>query len=220
MGGRGFMEIVSSIPPASIKPTQAELLNGARASMINTFGWPIGVVLDVEEHRPRPTGSGIRAEVEGSGWDDEKSYDLWELRTNGDFYLLASFFEDQQGHPDELFFNTRIVRITEAFMYLARLYGHLGVRAESTVSVTMSHGGLTDRRMSSSTSSRRLSGLYKAAVDKSTTTVEFVIGELDAELSDLVQAIAAPMFELFDFFQLNAAVFDEVIDRFVDGEVS
>ena len=44
---------------------------------------------------------------------------------SGDFYLLQSFYEDTRDR-NALFFNTRIVRVTEALMFAGKLYTTLG----------------------------------------------------------------------------------------------
>ncbi|MGY4467760.1 hypothetical protein ACVWWK_003469 [Bradyrhizobium sp. LB9.1b] len=108
------MELRASISCLLAK-SQIELLNAVKHSEIRTFGWPIGVTLENrEEYRPRPYGDGIRAEVSIGHEEEEgrKSYDYWALRSSGDFFLLQSLFEDSR-RPTEIFFDTRIVRVTD-----------------------------------------------------------------------------------------------------------
>jgi hypothetical protein len=112
-----------------LNKTQIELLTAVRASQIHTFGWPIGVLLENHpEHKPRPFGDGIRTEAWFGGasiGDQRTSYDYWALRKSGDFYLLQSLFEDGRDRG-ALFFNTRIVRVTEALLFARNLYTALG----------------------------------------------------------------------------------------------
>jgi len=110
-----------------LNKSQIELLNAVRKSGIRTFGWPIGITLENrDEYRPRPFEDGIRAEVAilDRSLSGRPSYDYWALRSNGDFYLLQSLFEDQRAE-NKIFFNTRIVRVTEALLFAANLYEHL-----------------------------------------------------------------------------------------------
>ena len=112
-----------------IAKSQIELLNAVRRSEIKTFGWPIGVLLENrEEFKPRPIADGIVAEVAITQglMSDRPSYDLWSLRSSGDFYLLQSLFEDQRSES-KLFFDSRVVRVTESLMFCANLYENLGV---------------------------------------------------------------------------------------------
>ena len=54
-----------------LNKSQIELLSAVRASQIQTFGWPIAVLLENRpEYRPRPFGDGIRAELAIAEWSD------------------------------------------------------------------------------------------------------------------------------------------------------
>ncbi len=89
----GYMELRANVSHPLSK-SQIELLNAVKLSEIRTFGWPIGVTLENrEEYRPRPYKDGIKAEV-SIAEGDRKSFDYWAARSNGDFYLLQSLFED------------------------------------------------------------------------------------------------------------------------------
>jgi hypothetical protein len=55
-------------------------------------------------------------------------------RSTGDFYLLQSLFEDDRD-SNAIFFNSRLIRVTESLMFAANLYEALGVpgdKAEHT----------------------------------------------------------------------------------------
>ena len=123
-----------------LNKSQIELLSAVRASEILTFGWPIAVLLENRsEYSPHPFGDGIRAEL--AFGDDRTSYDYWAVRKNGDFYLLQSFFEDSR-ERNALFFNTRIVRVTEALMFSGKLYTALGSAPDAKISARFTHSGL------------------------------------------------------------------------------
>ena len=214
------MEIAFGIEPSKLLFTQRDLLDAARQSTVDTFGWPIGVLLNREDARPRPTGSGVHAEVAFELGSTEQSFDLWELRTNGDFYTILSLFEDQRQHGEELFFDTRIVRVAEAFLYCGRLYTNLGVPRDAQIHMTIKHGGLEGRTLTASSPGRRLSMGYTSDVDISEVSLGFALGEIDAALTDLVRRVTGPLFELFDFFRLGAEVHDDIVDRFVRGDLS
>jgi hypothetical protein len=218
--GNGYMELSFEPDAPGLSWRQAELLEAARAATIDTFGWPIGVVLEPEAYRPRPTGTGIRAVIRASHFDDEPALDLWELRTDGRYYLIQNLFEDQRGYTDELCFDTRIVRVTESLLFCGRLYDRLGVRPDTVVRVTITHGGLADRKLSSANLARRFGpSSRRSAADESSSTVTFRLGEIDARLVDLVIDVLAPVFELFDFFMLSRDVYEEIVNAFVAGRI-
>src|SRR6185503_541807 len=91
---RGYMELRFALEPPKPTINARELLDAVRAAEIHTFGWPIGIVMEQDEWRPRPVADGIQAMLSVEG----QSYDFWRLRTNGDYYLLSSLFEDT--HPN------------------------------------------------------------------------------------------------------------------------
>lgn len=217
--GRGYVKLAFGLAPPKIQRTSHDLLEAARGATIPTFGWPIGLVLDTEDDRPRTTGNGIKAEVIGKRWDEKGSYDLWELRTDGDFCMVQSLFEDQLGRPGAIFFNTRVVRATEAILYCARIYELLGVPPEAVVNLRLAHGGLKNRVLTS-VGARILPWKYESQVDRVETEVTFELGTVAGDLSQLVKLLTAPMFELFDFFVLGDDVYTDIVDKFVKGQVT
>src|SRR5437762_11753449 len=98
--------------------------------MVHTFGWPIGIVLQDLEDRPKPTNEGILAKVLSSPGLLGPSFDYWTLSRGGDFYTIMSLFEDERDpeHPGKIiYFDTRISRTTEALLHSANLYKLLGL---------------------------------------------------------------------------------------------
>jgi hypothetical protein len=141
---RGAMEVSFGAKGWSATVDQRALLKAATDAEIHTFGWPIGVVLERDDGRPRPTNDGLVAEVEHSGFSDCVQFDYWAMRRNGDFYLLQNLFEDSR-KPDALFFNTRMVRVAEALLHCRNLFNGLACPSS------------TQRRRSSTQSRMRMS---------------------------------------------------------------
>ena len=215
-GKRGSMELRFAISDSKPSKTQTELLNAADGAQIKTFGWPIGVMLrNREEYRPRPTTDGIFAEV----GPEDKAYDYWALRKNGDFYLLKTLFEDER-KPEEIFFNTRIVRITETLLYCARLYSRLGVSTAALINVVIRHGGLKGRVLTTSSPGRNLSQGYSSTEDEVTTETQFPLARVESDLVELVKEFCRPLFMVFDFFELSDEVYEDIVNRFVSGKVT
>jgi hypothetical protein len=206
---------------AGLNKSQIELLNAVRKSEIRTFGWPIGVTLENrDEYRPRPFENGIRAEVTITehGLSGTPSYDYWALRSSGDFYLLQSLFEDQRAE-NKIFFNTRIVRVTEALLFAANLYNNLGAAPEARLSVRVTHRGLKGRELTSSSLNRDiLPGT--ANEHQSQTEIVVELGRIRETLVDDVQRLTAPMFMLFDFKEFSLQVYTDIVRRFEKGDVS
>lgn len=204
---------------SSIAKTQIELLNAVRQSEIRTFGWPIGITLENrDEYRPRPYGDGIRAEVSvGNKPDDRQSYDYWSLRSNGDFFLLQSLFEDSR-KPKEIFFDTRIVRVTESLMFTERLYTTLGAPPDSNIAIRISHVGLQGRTLTSASQNRWLHP-RKSHEAQSWSEIVTTLGDMQKNRVDDVRRILEPMFMLFDFMQFNVEVYEDIVRNFEAGRV-
>jgi len=211
---KGTMELRFALHDG-LNKSQVELLNAVRASEIKTFGWPIAVTLENRtEYRPRPFGDGIRAEIPAA---EHQSYDYWAVRKSGDFYLLQSFFEDSR-EKNALFFNTRIVRVTEAFMFAERLYTALGAAPDAKISARFTHNGLAGRTLKSAGPNRRLSGSPTALESVSETESVIVLGEIQNALVDEVQRVCAPMLMLFEFQELQRPIYEDIVRRFEKGE--
>jgi hypothetical protein len=218
MTALGAMELRFGLH-TGLNKTQIELLNAVRASEIKTFGWPIGVLLESrDEYKPRPFGDGIRAEISIKD-DDEASYDYWAVRKSGDFYLLQSFFEDKRA-KNALFFNTRIVRVTEALLFASRLYATLGATPDAKISARFTHTGLAGRVLKSASGNRSLSTQPTSQEAVSETETVIVLGDIHTALVDEVRRVCEPMFMLYDFLELSPTVYEDIVRRFEAGETT
>lgn len=211
----GFMEVRMILPGSSLNIPQGELLKVAEQATINTFGWPIGVVLNNrDEYRPRPKTDGIVAHI-----DTGDHYDYWAIRKDGAYYLLKSLFEDER-KPGHIFFNTRIVRITETLLYAVRLYTGFNVPANSQIIIGIKHGGLKDRVLTSSSNARELSLERKSIEDEVYTEINTTIEKLESDLPIQVESFIKPLFVLFDCFELSRSVLEDIVNKFVEGQVT
>jgi hypothetical protein len=214
------MEVVAQLrPPGSW--SQAQLLEAARGAEVHTFGWPIGISLDSrDEYRPRPTSDGVVAEVAiSSDSTGRTSYDYWKLFRDGRFYTMLSLFEDERA-PDSVWFDTRINRVTEALLFLVRLYRRLGASDADRVLVRIRHGGLANRRLGAANPHRFMLGDRMTAEDTVATDVAAALSDLEANLATYVKQIVQPLFVVFDFFEVSDGVLGEIVDTFTAGTVT
>jgi len=209
----GLMEIRFTMLPPKLNKTQSELNEAARLSEIHTFGWPIGVCLGNTPQKPHPTSEGIVAEIL------TESYDYWTIKKTGEFYSLISLFEDKLGQPGNIFFETRIVRITESILYCARLYSFLGVDRTRTIYLAIRHAGIKGREITAANSRRHLRSYEKAIEDEVETMVTFTLQQAETNLVSLVQEITKPLSIIFGFFELSDSIYEEIIDKFVQGRI-
>ena len=196
--------------------TLPKLREAAEYAPIHTFGWPIGVFLHKDGIRPHPRADGIAAEIPREGRD---AYDYWALRRNGEFYWRGTLFEDDRD-KGQIFFDTRIVRVTEALLYCGRLYTALGLDRQRVVTITVSHVGLKGRRISSANPNRILHDERDPAHEnESVVQLTVRLEQLESELVSLIKEVLAPLLSLFDFFELNDRVFEDIVNKFVAGQV-
>ena len=192
-----------------------KLRDAAEHAPIHTFGWPIGVFLHKDGARPHPRADGIAAEIHREGRD---AYDYWALRRTGEFYWRGTLFEDDQS-KEKLFFDTRIVRVTEALLYCGRLYTALGLDRLRVVTITVRHVGLKGRRLSSANPNRALHDERDPAHEnESVIQLTVRLEQLEAELVTRVKEVVAPLLALFDFLELDGRVYEDIVNGFVAGK--
>jgi TIR domain len=220
VGLQGSMELRFGLHE-QLSKSQLDLLNAVRKSEIHTFGWPIGVTLEIrDEYKPRPYKDGIRAEISiaKESISGRQTYDYWTARRNGDFYLLQSLFEDMRGEK-LVFFNTRIVRVAEALMFARNLYSNLGASPDAALSIRVSHRGLAGRTLSSAGGNRHV---FPKVSHEATSESEIVVvlGRMGDTLVDDVRRIVEPLFMLFEFQEFGEAIYTDIVRRFEKGEAS
>jgi hypothetical protein len=212
----GYCEIEFALSGPKPNVSQRDLLGAAKGAQIHTFGWPIGAVLDNrDEYRPRPSVDGIVANMP---FKEHSSHDYWALRRNGDFYLLQSLFEDMRDPSFKtIYFNTRIVRITEALLYCARLYSRLGVLNTRTVNIGVVHGGLRDRILRSSDPVQSLFGTHSTTQDVVRSEISASLISIESQLVQFVKDLTQPLFMIFDYFEVSDSVYANMVNNFVEG---
>jgi hypothetical protein len=202
-----------------VRKSQIELLSAVRNSTVSTFGWPIPILLENrEEYKPKPLKDGIRAEVAIDKQSDRFSFDFWAASNSGQFYMLQSLFEDSR-RKKEIFFNTRIVRVTESLMFAFKFFDNLGVARDSMVALRIGHGGLKGRTLTSS--GNRMLSLTKVSHEEHLQTeIILTLAELNDQLSENVRKLLSPFFLLFDFQEFGQAIYDDIVKKFEAGQVT
>lgn len=191
-----------------------KLREAAARAPIHTAGWPIAVFLQKDGFRPHPRADGIAAEI----LREQRGYDYWALRRNGDFFWRGTLREDNSegGRDKAIFFDTRINRVTEALLYCARLYSELGLDRQRVVDITVRHVGLRGRQLSAENPNRILEDEYDGSHENETVArLSVRLEQIESDLVPLVKQVLAPLFALFDFFELNDRVYADIANKFV-----
>jgi cellulose biosynthesis protein BcsQ len=214
-GKQGFMELYHFCIDALVEKDQAELVGIADQASIHTFGWPIGAVLrNREDLRPRPTNDGIVADM-----NTDHDYDYWTLNRLGDFYSLMSLFEDDRAEK-VLFFDTRIVRTTEAVLHCINIYKGFGIEPTASISLTIRYVGLKGRHLTVASPNRRPFFPGQNSVeDEVAVSKSFRVGIGPTEITKVVKSLCEPVFVLFDFARFPDETYERLVTDFIDGKI-
>ncbi len=224
LGVGTFMEVEIQPLTQEINISRKDLKEISKGSQIHTFGWPIAVHLENrDEFAPKPDADWIHAEVsineEWSDWSKWRiTYDYWAIHSGGAFYLKKNIFEDSR-RPNEIFFDTRIVRTTEVFMYIKNLYSGFKIPVNSQIQVTIRYGGLKWRTLSAESSNRSLFSENKIETDEVSTTILTTLEEIESNMANVVEKFTKPLFEQFEFFELGRPVLENIVLNYINGKV-
>ena len=218
IGFKTYMEVAFALAGDKPQFDQRSLQDAANASQINTFGWPIGIVIQGRaEYAPKPLSNGIYAEL-AIGGEQRESYDYWMARSNGDYFLLKSLFEDMR-KPDEIFFNSRIVRSAESLMFCSNFYAELGVDPGTKVQFRIRYGGLAGRMIGSS-NPRRWVIARTTSEDQVEAQITSTLSEINPNLVELTKELLSPLFMVFDFFEVGDEVYAQIVNDYKAGKTS
>jgi hypothetical protein len=205
----GYMEVLHGIQGMKPSKNLNELLKAMQASQVQGSGWPIGVVMNREECRPRPKGDEIVAEVCGQ---DGKMYDYWALRGNGDFYFLESLVEEPN-RPGSMLYDSRVRRIAEVILHCRKLYATLEVPDTARVFISVWHRGLRERKLSFGGPLATIHWENRLSSENEVeANISERIGNLEPRLIDLVKELTEGLFMNFDFFELSDAGYAEIVN--------
>lgn len=217
-----FME-VKMYPEKLLEKQNRELYDAAKQSTVPTFGWPIGIFLEQRpECKPQPGSDGIKAEIaiKDKEWPHE-SYDFWAIKKDGALFILKSLFESSR-KPGNLFFDTRIIRVTEVFMYAHNLYSKLGLDKDDKIVFEIKHVGIKGLAMGVA-GNRLLFSNYKNYSNQNESTsgcIKITMEELDKETPKLVGTVVNPLFEVFDWFKVGEEIIKEIVLNYKNGKIT
>lgn len=221
----GYVESAQKLlRPSERGWTQADLLRIADSATLNNTGWPVGVVINTNELRPSPTTEGIESRIGKAQYGER--FDYWSFLKDGSYYFMRFLEEDEGppsfksslGHPSRsVRFDLRIWRIAEVLLHSASLYQNLGIRPDEPYLLKVNHGGLIDREMYVSSPSRSLRRGRFCRTQDVKWEGEVTQDLLRSNLKNLVGEIANNFFVLFDFFEVEQFIIDEIVDKFLNS---
>jgi hypothetical protein len=221
----GFMEVFHFCMDSFPQKSQPELLVVAKQAQAPRSGWPIGLVLDNPEERPRPTNDGILAIVtREASLAPGRRFDYWSLNKRGDFYTLRSLSEDNLDEDrvhKAIYSGFRIVQATEALVHCANLYKAFGVDPNARIELRVRYGGLRERTLREGPyhpQGPTRKNLHEGEV--SVPPMTFRLGAVEGEIVDLVKKLCAPLFIIFDFAEFGDEIYQQIVTDFLKGKAS
>ena len=85
--------------------------------------------------------------------------------------------------------------------------------------VAVTHGGLSGRHIGAANSARFVAPGRPTGEDEISATIRVSITELEKRLPELVKELMTPLFMVFDFFDPDQTVWEELVRKFEGAEV-
>lgn len=153
------------------------------------------------------------------GGRDAAHSDFWRISPEGYAFLLRGYQEDslEQRSPATLFDVTLPVwRTGEVLLQAERLAGNL-VEGPATISFAVQYQGLAGRALTSVTGDRLLFDGHVARQNEITLRTTVEAASIGPNLPEIIHPLLAPLYALFDFFDLPTALVNEELARMRRG---
>jgi hypothetical protein len=216
----GYLEVIflpSEVGKIIIKEKDKLLEVGKKAECHNT-GWPIGVVLENrQELRPKKVINGIRAIIDEPSALFGQHFDYWMLRNDGPFYFMRNFDSESRSDTKVLFFDVRVYRLAEVFLYCTRLYKEFGLKDFDRIEIRITHAGLKNRKLEAGDQNRLWfgGGYENTTVDSISYPIQDTLSNIFTNLKSYVYEAAKDLFEYFEFDDFAKSVSDSIVDQFL-----
>jgi transcriptional regulator with XRE-family HTH domain len=188
-----YTAIGSSLSLSELKATLTQ-------SQGRETGWPPWWVPTRDEIRPRPREDGIECWINDNALTEAGHADFWRAEPGVRMFLLRGYQEDEiTGDPGSVLDLTLpIWRVGECLLHASRMARYVSApRIRFLVHWT----GLDGRELRSITSPKHFMPPGRIAhQDEISTYVQATSEEIEDRLPSVVEALVAPLFELFDFF--------------------
>jgi hypothetical protein len=190
-----------------------DLKEALRQATIRHTGWPEFLVPTRQGIAPYPKDGNIECWIGGDkekGPRDGAHSDFWCVSLEGKAFLIRGLQEDAAdfgAKPGTAFeITTPSWRIGEALLHASALAKLLG-DPQAEVVLVAEWTGLKGRQLAAHPSNNRfLFDGHTTQEERYRGTVTARADEIPTILAELVRQMLAPLYELFDFFQLPAAL--------------
>jgi len=194
----------------------SELRHTIENAVRNHSGWPPFVTLNRAPFAPKPIDGAVefwRGPDSDGSYDTPIHHDFWRISPSGLFFTRCGFREDGDVKglaPGKWFdITSQTWRVGEAILEGAYIAQALIALDANLICHCRWRGLLGRVLVSQGNLNRLLLGEYRAEQDSYEATQTVALNALPQALPELVFAILAPLYELFEFFQLPKRLVEE-----------
>lgn len=209
----GHVDFAAAIDGTFDKPSLPGLRDMIVSAVRNHSGWPPFVTLSREPFGPKAVNGSVEVwigpEPDGS-FDTPDHHDFWRISPEGFFFLRRGHSEDgfdgiKPGTGFDI--TTPTWRLGEAILEVSYIARALNADPESNLIFHCGWYGLSGRHLiSRGNPNRTLFNRYPCAQSSYEGVHIVALGALPAVLPELVHSILAPLYVLFNFYQLPKAL--------------
>ncbi len=201
--------------------TGKTLLEALRQADRKYTGWPPFWVPNRQDIAPYPVEDGVecwlgRPDAERA-FDDAAHNDFWRAALDVRLYLRRGYREDSVDvlAPATVFDLTLPVwRAGEVLLHARHLAAALKAGDDAEIRLRVRYAGLAGRELKPwANPYREVFDDHRARTDAAEGAVVCPAGAIEDRLPALVQALLAPLYERFDFFELPAGLVEEELAR-------
>ncbi|MFG1283173.1 AlbA family DNA-binding domain-containing protein [Xanthobacter autotrophicus] len=209
-----------TIPPGQLP----ELL---QRSVVRHTGWPPFWFPTRRGIEPYPIDGvvecwlGREADAGAFGQHDAAHSDFWRISPDGLAFLLRGYQEDGlENRPPHTLFDVTlpIWRIGEALLHAERLAGNL-VDGPATVTFAVHYRGLAGRSLNGVNGRRLMFEGHVARQDAITERTTIEAASIGPNLPEIIHPLLAPLYALFEFFDLPMALVTEELAQMRRGNL-
>ncbi|HUZ32272.1 MAG TPA: ATP-binding protein [Xanthobacteraceae bacterium] len=188
----------------------AALVEALGRATVRHTGWPEFTVMRRQEIAPYIHNGAVECWMARDGADHGPAHnDFWRASPDGNFFLIRGHQEDEARHgPPRSAFDITLPawRVGEALLHASNMASELGDPA-ANVTMIVEWTGLAGRSIISLDHSRLLfADQHHAQQNTFRNSVAVQADQIRPSLPELVGRLIIPLYELFDFFRLPAAL--------------
>jgi hypothetical protein len=201
-----------------VELTATQLLASLNNAVVRHTGWPEFWVPTNPEIKPYLHDGVVECWIARDGKDHGPFHsDFWRASPNGQFFLIRGHQEDEAHEqpnwpPPGSTFDITLPswRVAELLLHAAAMAGELG-DTTANVSFLVEWTGLRGRDLAHLERRRTMFEGHRSQQDVYQAHLTVQANQISTSLPELTMRIIRPLYELFDFFQLPAALPSEEI---------